>query len=81
MIDVNGPHGRLVEKMTAVTPVYSDPRLKDLAVQEAQRRGVALSELFCIAMAKFLRKPELAKVPRKRPGRRVGSGKHVAPAV
>ncbi len=65
-------NGHWVEKMTSVTPVYSDPRLKDLAVQRAEREGCALSELFCRAMAAYLGRPELGDVPRKRPGRRPG---------
>lgn len=56
--------------MTAVTPVYSDLRLKALAVQRAEKDGVPLSELFCRAMAKYLGVPELGKVPRKTPGRK-----------
>lgn len=50
--------------------VYADPRLKDLAGKEADKRGIPLSELVVRALADYLGRPELATVPRKAPGRR-----------
>lgn len=56
-------------KMTADIRVYCDPRLKDLAGKAADKAGLPLSEFIVQLIAKGLRKPELAKIPRKSIGR------------
>jgi len=56
--------------MVADIRVYADPRLKELAGQEADKRGIPLSELVVRALAEYLSRPDLAIVPRKIPGRR-----------
>lgn len=49
--------------------VYADPRLKDLAGKRADREGLPLSELVVKALAEYLGRPDLAVIPRKKPGR------------
>lgn len=55
--------------MVADIRVYADPRLKDLAGEAADREGLPLSEFVVKVLAERLGRPELALVPRKRPGR------------
>lgn len=50
--------------------VACDPRLKDLASEEAYRLGIPLSEMMVLALVSYLNAPpELAKVPRASLGR------------
>jgi hypothetical protein len=48
---------------------FCDPRLKDLAGKEADKRGIPLSEFVVQVLAEFLARPDLAAIPRKRMGR------------
>lgn len=60
------------DKMTVDIRVYCDPLLKELAIVEAKRRKLPLSELVATALAEFLEHPELAEIPRLPPGRPLG---------
>ncbi len=56
-------------KLVAITIVPSHPELKRLAGLAADRDQVPLSEFFVRAVAEKLGRPDLAVVPRKKPGR------------
>jgi hypothetical protein len=60
--------------LTARINVYADPQLKKLAIQEAVNLSLPLSELCCRALAQYLGRPDLATVPRGRPGRKLQIG-------
>lgn len=68
MASTNGVSSEVL-KLTAEISVYCDPLLKELAGIEADARGVPLSEFVVQAIAKELKRPELAKIPRKPYGR------------
>lgn len=48
---------------------YVDERLRDLAIAYADEQDIPLSECVAYLVAKALRRPDLAVVPRKRLGR------------
>jgi hypothetical protein len=52
---------------------YVDERLRDLAVEAADAENLPLSEWVAHIVAKALKRPDLAEVPRKRLGRAIGS--------
>jgi len=56
-------------KMAVDIRVYADPELKKVAGQRADKEGIPLSELVVKALARYVDRPDLAAVPRKRPGR------------
>ena len=49
---------------------YVDSRLRSLAIADADLKGIPISEFVAIAVASYLKRPDLAAVPRKRLGRR-----------
>lgn len=53
----------------AIVSVYLDERLKELIASEADRLDLPMSKFIVEALAEKLRRPDLAKVPRKRIGR------------
>jgi hypothetical protein len=63
------------DKMTVDIRVYCDPELKRIAIDEANRRNLPLSELVALALAEYLERPELSEIPRLRPGRPLGNVK------
>lgn len=56
-------------KLVADIRVYAHPELKDLAGKAADAEGLALSEFVARVLANHLRRPDLAVIPRKKPGR------------
>ena len=52
---------------------YVDERLRELAVEAANAENIPLSEWVAHLVAKALKRPDLAEVPRKRLGRAIGS--------
>lgn len=57
-------------KLTDYIHVYALPELKQLVGEAADRADIAMSEWVVRALAEKLGRPDLAIVPRKKPGRR-----------
>ena len=51
---------------------YVDSRLRDIVVEDAQAQNIPVSEAVAQAIAKAYDRPDLAAVPRKPLGRRLG---------
>lgn len=56
-------------KLTVPITGYCDVKLKQLAGKVADEKGIPLSELVTIALANYLGREDLAKIPRKVMGR------------
>lgn len=56
-------------KLTTEISVYCDPELKRLAGERADEAQLPLSEYIVRVLAKELKRPDLAKIPRKPMGR------------
>ncbi len=57
------------DKLTATIAVAAAPMLKELAGDAADKEGLPLSEWVVRLIAERLGRPDLATIPRKRPGR------------
>lgn len=57
-------------KLTAEISVYCDPRLKEILGGLADAASFPLSEYIVQILAEKVQRPDLAKIPRKRMGRR-----------
>lgn len=57
------------------TKVYMDARLFKIASDNCAARGAYLSDLVAELLANHFERPDLAKVPRKRVGRKTGKAK------
>ncbi len=56
-------------KLVAILPLYMPHELKDLLAEEADKDDLAMSEVVVRVLAERYGRPDLAIVPRKRPGR------------
>jgi len=57
-------------KLTSLIQVYAPIELRAVASELADQAGVPLSEFVVRALAQYVKRPDLATVPRKVPGRR-----------
>ena len=57
------------KKVAVVTQVPASPEWKRVAGQAADEEGLPLSEFIVRVVADYLGRPDLAVVPRKKPGR------------
>lgn len=55
------------------TKIYLDRALRDLAAADCEKRNVAFTDLVAELLADYYERPDLARVPRKVVGRKLGT--------
>lgn len=65
----DAPHAKRSNTMPAIFTFRLDPELKRALGERADAEGLPLNEYMALVLAKHIKRPELAKIPRKSIGR------------